>query len=147
MTDTTEVSGWNFEQNYPKDQGKLGEYLKRTGQPMCCRLDLRVTSLEELKWAAVLISNLNKDLQKIAYDDERDPVLRVILARHMLNGARISLKYLKPNVTKNAAKKTGAGRTSSTTYRASPPTGVGNLDKPWKRPTLPRQHNGEKTDE
>lgn len=136
-------SEWNFAQLYPKDVGRFGEFLKRSGRPLRCRLDIRVTSMEELRWACVLISKLNKDLQAIAFEDERDEVLRVILARGVLETARISLKYLKPNVPKVAAKKARAGRRPTTTGSVATSPGVGNLDRGWKRPTLPRRTEGE----
>ena len=123
MTDAT----WNFEQNYPADIGKLGEYLHRMGQPMNCRLDIRLTSLEELKKAAVLISELNKALNHLAYEDGRDPVLRVLIARDAMQHARIGLKYMR---AKNYAKARPVKNTTRSVTQLIP---VGNLDRPWKR--------------
>jgi hypothetical protein len=143
MTDKQPESDWNFEQLFPKDIGRMGEYLKRTGRPLCARLDIRLTSMEELRWACVLISELNQSLNQLAFEDERDEVLRVMLARHALDTARISLKYRKQKVTKNAAPKPGAGRKSTTTRSVSPPIRVGDLDRAWKRPVLPRRNDGE----
>lgn len=133
---------WNFAQHYPRDAGKLADYFKRTGRPILSRLDLRVTSMEELRWVTVLISRLNHDLQALAFDDERDQVLRVILARDVLASARISLKYLKPNVKAKPVKrvKKPAPVTSSSTTSGVPPSqDVGKLDSTWTRPVLPRQ--------
>jgi hypothetical protein len=120
-------SDWNFAQNFPDDIGRLGEYLARLGQPIHCRLDIRMTSLEELKKAAVLVSELNKSLNRLAYEDERDPVLRVMLARDAMLRAQHLLKYLKP---KKAAQRV---RVKNTTRSVSWPVQVGSLDRPFKR--------------
>lgn len=46
-----------------------------------CRLDVRMTSLEEVKRAAVMFDELSKKLQSVAFDGEADDVLRVLVAR------------------------------------------------------------------
>jgi hypothetical protein len=84
---------WNFNHYFPKDEGHLGDYLKRTGSPINCRLDLRITRLEELKKAAVLISELNKVLNHYAYETEGDEVLRVLMARKEIELIKNKLKY------------------------------------------------------
>lgn len=106
---------FNWTQTFPDDAGKLGEYLKKSGQPLYCRLDVRITSTEELKKAAVLISELNKALNHYAYSDQRDPVLRVLMARDAMQQARIQLKYLRP---KKVAKEhaTRSVRQTSTVW-------------------------------
>jgi len=120
---------FNWEQHYPSDIGRLGDYLHSVGQRPNCRLDLRITSMEELKKAAVLISELNKTLNHMAYQDERDEVLRVLLARDAMQRARIALKYLRPKrVMQQVPKK-------NTTRSVSHPIQVGNLDRPWKGPS------------
>lgn len=117
----------NWTQSFPDDAGKFGEYLKKIGQPMHCRLDIRITSSEELKKAAVLISELNKALNHLAFEDGRDPVLRVLVARDAMQHARMGLKYMK-------AKKFAKAKPSTNTTRSvSWPIQVGNLDRPWKR--------------
>jgi hypothetical protein len=117
----------NWSQTYPQEDHKLGQYLANLGQPLNCRLDIRMTSLEELKKASVLISELNKALNHLAYEDGRDPVLRVLIARDAMQHARIGLKYMQ---AKKVAKSTPA---KNTTRSVSWPVQVGNLDRPWKR--------------
>lgn len=118
---------FNWSQTYPEDIGKLGQYLSNLGQPMNCRLDIRMTSLEELKKASVLISELNKALNHLAYEDGRDPVLRVLIARDAMQHARIGMKYMR-------AKKFAQAKPSKNTTRSvSWPVQVGNLDRPWDR--------------
>lgn len=118
---------FNFAQYFPDEEHKLGDFLKRRGEPLNCRLDLRMTSLEELKKAAVLISQVNGVLNKLAYEDERDAVLRVMLARDALQHIRFHLKYARPKkVAKVEPKK-------NTTRSVAWPVSVGNLDRPWKR--------------
>jgi hypothetical protein len=117
----------NWSQTYPDEDHKLGEYLARLGQPLNCRLDIRMTSLEELKKASVLISELNKALNHLAYEDGRDAVLRVLIARDAMQHARIGLKYMR------ASKFAKAKAPKNTTRSVSWPVQVGNLDRPWSR--------------
>lgn len=119
---------FNFAQYFPDEEHKLGDFLKRRGEPLHCRFDFRMTSLEEMKKAAVLVSQLNAVLHKLAYEDGRDPVLRVMLARDAMQHIAFNLKYLRP---KKLAKQAPA---KNTTRSATLPVQVGNLDRPWKRP-------------
>jgi hypothetical protein len=97
----------NWAQFFPSEDGKLGAFLARSGRPINCRLDFRMTRLEELKKAAVVVSELNRQLQKFAYETEGDPVLRVMLARGYFSQAQFDLRYVDPaHVLKAAAKKT-----------------------------------------
>lgn len=120
---------FNWEQLFPEDATKLGQYLQEIGHRPVCRLDIRITSLEELKKAAVLVSELNKTLQVLAYADERDQALRVILARGAMQQARIGLKYLR-------TKKFLAEQKKGTTRSAAWPLQVGNLDRARKGPDV-----------
>ena len=97
----------NWAQFFPSEDGKLGAFLARSGRPINCRLDFRMTRLEELKKAAVVVSELNRQLQKFAYEVDGDPVLRVMLARGYFSQAQFELRYVDPaHVLKAAAKKT-----------------------------------------
>lgn len=97
----------NWAQFFPSEDGKLGAFLARSGRPINCRLDFRLTRMEELKKAAVVVSELNRELQKLAYEVEGDPVLRVMLARGFFSQAQFELRYVDPaHVLKAAAKKT-----------------------------------------
>lgn len=120
---------FNWEQLFPEDATKLGQYLQEIGHRPVCRLDIRITSLEELKKAAVLVSELNKTLQLLAYADDRDQALRVILARGAMQQARIGLKYLR-------TKKFLAEQKKGTTRSAAWPLQVGNLDRARKGPDV-----------
>ncbi len=97
----------NWAQFFPSEDGKLGAFLARSGRPVNCRLDFRLTRMEELKKAAVVVSELNRELQKLAYEVEGDPVLRVMLARGHFQKAQFKLRYVDPShVLKDSAKKT-----------------------------------------
>ena len=97
----------NWAQFFPSEDGKLGAFLARSGRPVNCRLDFRLTRLEELKKAACVVSELNRQLQKLAYEVEGDPVLRVMLARGHFQKAQFELRYVNPShVLKAAAKRT-----------------------------------------
>jgi len=120
---------FNWEQLFPEDATKLGEYLKEIGHRPVCRLDIRITSVEELKKAAVLVSELNKTLQALAYAEDKHEALRVILARGAMQQARIGLKYLR-------TKKFLAEQKKGTTRSAAFPLQVGNVYRPWKGPKV-----------
>jgi hypothetical protein len=97
----------NWAQFFPQEDGKLGAFLARSGRPINCRLDFRLTRLAELKKAAVVVSELNAQLQKYANEVEGDPVLRVMLARGFFSKAQFDLRYVEPShVIKAAAKRT-----------------------------------------
>jgi hypothetical protein len=120
---------FNWEQQFPEDATKLGEYLKEIGHRPVCRLVIRITSVEELKKAAVLVSELNKTLQALAYAEDKHEALRVILARGAMQQARIGLKYLR-------TKKFLAEQKKGTTRSAAWPLQVGNLDRARKGPDV-----------
>jgi len=84
----------NWAQIFPADENKLGEYLVKSGRPVGCRLDFRITSLEELKKCAVIISELNQKVQHFAYEVEGDPIIRVMLARQLFTDSQFQLKYV-----------------------------------------------------
>jgi len=84
----------NWAQIFPTDENKLGEYLVKSGRPVGCRLDFRITSLEELKKCAVIISELNQKVQHFAYEVEGDPIIRVMLARQLFADSQFQLKYV-----------------------------------------------------
>jgi hypothetical protein len=107
MADRNAPEMVNWAQFFPSEDGKLGAFLTRSGRPINCRLDFRLTRLEELKKAAVVVSELNRQIQKYAYEVEGDPVLRVMLARQYFSQAAFDLKYVDPaHVLKAAAKRT-----------------------------------------
>ena len=107
MADRNTPEMVNWAQFFPSEDGKLGAYLAKSGRPINCRLDFRLTRLEELKKAAVVVSELNKMLQKFAYEVEGDPVLRVMIARTHFAKAQFDLKYVNPeSKLKSVAKKT-----------------------------------------
>ena len=111
---TAEYGGaLNWGMFFPREEGKMGEFLKRSGRPLSCRLDVRLTRLEELKKACVLISELNKSIQYLAYQAEGDPILRVMLARNIFASAQIKLKYYRAeDVLRKKEANRGGGASS-----------------------------------
>jgi hypothetical protein len=95
----------NWAQIFPSDENKLGEYLVKSGRPVGCRLDFRITSLEELKKCAVIISELNQKVQHFAYDVEGDAVIRVMLARQLFADSQFQLKYIDSKAFLKKAKE------------------------------------------
>lgn len=119
---------WNYEQLFKKDEFKLGEYFKNTGQSLFCRLDIRLTSIEEMKWACATISELNRKLNGLV-ESKSENVLRILAARQAVQSARYTLRYARirdkvkpPKVTKS--KKPG------TTGSVLAVGEVGKLNKP-----------------
>jgi SNF2 family DNA or RNA helicase len=107
MADRNTPEMVNWAQFFPSEDGKLGAFLTRSGRPINCRLDFRLTRLEELKKAACVVSELNKELQRLAYEVDGDPVLRVMLARSHFSQAQFELRYVDPaHVLKAASKRT-----------------------------------------
>jgi hypothetical protein len=107
MADRNTPEMVNWAQFFPSEDGKLGAYLAKSGRPINCRLDFRLTRLLELKKAACVVSELNKEIQRLAYEVEGDPVLRVMLARGLFSKAQFDLRYVDPaHVLKATAKKT-----------------------------------------
>jgi len=107
MADRNTPEMVNWAQFFPQEDGKLGAFLARSGRPINCRLDFRLTNIAELKKAAVVVSELNAQLQKFAYEVDGDPVLRVMLARGYFPKAQFDLRYVEPShVIKAAAKRT-----------------------------------------
>jgi hypothetical protein len=95
----------NWGQYFPDDENKLGQYLSRSGRPVNCRLDFRITTLAELKKCAVVVSELNKKLNKFAYEVEGDHVLRVMLARQVFENSQFQLRYINPTAVLKKAKE------------------------------------------
>jgi hypothetical protein len=120
----------NWAQFFPSEDGKLGAYLAKSGRPINCRLDFRLTRMEELKKAACVISELNKEIQRLAYEVEGDPVLRVMLARGIFSKAQFDLRYVDPaHVIKTAAKRTAdaAQKRKKTKKEKTLPIALGDL--------------------
>jgi hypothetical protein len=95
----------NWAQIFPTSEDKLGSYLVKSGRPISCRLDFRITSLEELKKCAVIISELNQKVQHFAYEVEGDSVIRVMLARQLFADSQFQLKYLDSKAFLKKAKE------------------------------------------
>ena len=95
----------NWAQIFPSDENKLGAYLVKSGRPVSCRLDFRITSLEELKKCAVIISELNQKVQHFAYEVEGDPIIRVMLARQLFADSQYQLKYIDSKAFLKKAKE------------------------------------------
>ena len=130
MVDRNTPEMVNWAQFFPHEDGKLGAYLAKSGRPINCRLDFRLTRMEELKKAACVISELNKEVQRLAYEVEGDPVLRVMLARGLFSKAQFDLRYVDPaHLVKAAAKKTAdaAQKLKKTKKGAKLPIALGDI--------------------
>ena len=75
--------------NPSKDE--LARYLGRVGRGLNCRIDVPILSLEDLKWAATVFSELAQNLQQLAYKDERQELLRVMAGRYAMEHAKTEL--------------------------------------------------------
>ena len=130
MADRNTPEMVNWAQFFPQEDGKLGAYLAKSGRPINCRLDFRLTRMEELKKAACVVSELNKQIQRLAYEVEGDPVLRVMLARGLFTKAQFDLRYVDPaHLVKAAAKRTAdaAQKLKKTKKGAKLPIALGDI--------------------
>jgi len=130
MADRNTPEMVNWAQFFPQEDGKLGAYLAKSGRPINCRLDFRLTRMEELKKAACVISELNKEVQRLAFEVEGDPVLRVMLARGLFTKAQFDLRYVDPaHVIKATAKRTAdaAQKLRKTKKGAKLPIALGDI--------------------
>lgn len=74
------------------ERKELARYLNGVGRGLNCRLDVPVIILEDIKWAGFVFEQLAKDLNKLAFDDERPDIYRVLAARYAMEGAKRTLQ-------------------------------------------------------
>lgn len=75
------------------DKDDMAIYLRRVGRGLNCRLDVPILSLEDLKWAAKIFTELAEHLQQLAYKDERQDTLRIMAGRYAMEYAKSELHY------------------------------------------------------
>lgn len=73
------------------DRDQLAKYLNRVGRGIHCRLDVPVLVIDDVKWAAKIFGELSEALTKIAFDDGRPDVWRVLAARYAMESAKREL--------------------------------------------------------
>lgn len=120
---------------YPDDTFNQRGYLNEAGIPKLCRLEFKVTTLTELKQCAVQISELNARLNQLAFDDEREDLVRIFHARAALAECQFHLKHIRSRQYRAARKHKGLvlGGRKQRDARASAVavTSVGKLDGRW----------------
>ena len=128
-------ASFDWGEEYPDDTFNFGGFLNERGIPKLCRLELRMTNINELKQAAVTISELNAQLQKLAFEDERDDLLRVMFARDALAKARFHLRYIRSKQAKKAKEFKGPKLKEKPPYGPTSSRwnsfGVGKLNGRW----------------
>lgn len=77
---------WNTEQ--PLKMTVEGWYMEQMRLRMHCRLDVRMTNLEEVKHAAYLFDELSKQLASMAFEGQADDILRLLAARSAMKDAQ-----------------------------------------------------------
>lgn len=87
MTDY--VKPFDGENNLERKQ--IAHYFNRVGRGVNCRLDVPVLTVSDVKWAAKTFSDLSKELTRLAWEDERSEIWRILAARSAMEGARASL--------------------------------------------------------
>lgn len=80
-----------FEGRDKVSKNDFSKYLRRVGRGLNCRLDVPILNLEDLKWAATVLTQLADELQQIAYRDDREDVIRVLAGRYAMEGAKKEL--------------------------------------------------------
>lgn len=105
-----------WQQPEPEVESALSWFLMDTKRNVHCRLDVRMTSLEEVKRAAFLFDGLAKKLQSVAFDGEADDVVRVLVARSEMKAVQRS--FLQRKKARNPKNDTiGRGRKTATLWR------------------------------
>ena len=82
---------------------QLAKYFNRIGRGVNCRLDVPVLVISDIKWAAKTFSDLSAELTKLAWDDERSDIWRIMAARSAMENARTELH--KTNQKDGATKE------------------------------------------
>ena len=92
------------------DAADMAKYLMRIGRGLSCRLDVPILSLEDLKWASTVFSNLSRCLRDLAHNDNRQEVIRVIAGRYAMESAKSELHHR--NHRKGVIKKITKARSA-----------------------------------
>lgn len=75
-------------------RNELAAYLNRLGRGVNCRLDVPILTLNDMKAAATVFSELAKELAHLAFEDDRVEIYRVLSGRHAMETAREKLSRL-----------------------------------------------------
>lgn len=86
MIETPRYDPFDGSDRVSKDD--LAIYLNRVGRGLNCRLDVPILNLEDLKWAAKTFVELGAELQRIAFDDQRTEIIRVLAGRYAMEEAK-----------------------------------------------------------
>ena len=73
------------------DRKTVAKYFNRVGRGLNCRLDVPILVMDDVKWAAKIFGELSKDLTKIAWEDDRTDIWRVLEARYAIEAAKREL--------------------------------------------------------
>lgn len=74
------------------DRKTVAKYFNRVGRGLNCRLDVPILVIDDIKWAAKIFGELSKDLTKIAWEDDRTDIWRVLEARYAMEAAKRELQ-------------------------------------------------------
>lgn len=75
------------------DRRKVARYMNQLGRGLNCRIDVPVLVIDDIKWAAKIFGELSKELTKLAFDDDRSDIWRVLEARYAMEHAKRELHY------------------------------------------------------
>lgn len=74
-----------------EDRKELARMLNGMGRGVNARLDVPLVVLNDVKWAATVLERLSKELTRLAFEDSRPDVYRVLAARWHLDEAKYTL--------------------------------------------------------
>ena len=80
-----------LDHEYGLERTQLARYLNRVGRGVNCRLDIPVLTIEDVKWASKIFSDLSKQLSTIAFSDDRPDIWRILAARYAMEDAKREL--------------------------------------------------------
>jgi hypothetical protein len=75
------------------DRKTVAKYFNRVGRGLNCRLDVPILVMDDVKWAAKIFNELSKELTKIAWEDERTDIWRILEARYAMEAAKRELHH------------------------------------------------------
>lgn len=75
-------------------RNELATYLNRLGRGINCRLDVPILTIQDMKAAATVFSELAKELAHLAFEDERVEIYRILSGRNAMEIAREKLSRL-----------------------------------------------------
>lgn len=98
-------ASFDLGEDYPDDTFNQRGYRNEKGLPKLCRLDFRITNLDELKRASFHLDQLNNRIKVLAFNESKLPLLaRIFHARAAMAECQALLKEIRPKQERMSKK-------------------------------------------